>query len=68
MPRMNGFEFLDAAVSELGEGFAKVVVAMLTTSLNPKDQKRAFEFDVVKDIINKPLTIENVQKVASLLD
>lgn len=68
MPRMDGFEFLAAASGELGVGFAKVVVAMLTTSLNPGDQKRAEGFEVVKDFINKPLTVEHVERVAALLE
>lgn len=67
MPRMNGFEFLAAADRTLGKDFAKVVVAMLTTSLNPEDHRRAFEFEVVKDFITKPLTVEDVAKVADLV-
>lgn len=64
MPRMNGFEFLEAAVTEIGEDFVDVVVVMLTTSLNPADRDRAESFDVVKYFINKPLTIEDVQRIA----
>ena len=65
MPRMNGFEFLEAATSELGEGFAKVVVAMLTTSLNPGDHARARSFSVVKEFISKPLTSDHVEAVSA---
>lgn len=65
LPRMNGFEFLEAAVSEIGNGFAKVVVAMLTTSLNPDDRTRAESFDVVKEFINKPLTVEHIEAVSA---
>lgn len=64
MPRMNGFEFLEAATDQLGPDFAKVVVAMLTTSLNPADRARAESFEVVKAFINKPLTAQHVQDVA----
>ncbi len=67
MPRMNGLQFLEAASRQLGPGFAKIVVAMLTTSLNPSDQERALEFDAVKEFIHKPLTVEHVQKVAEML-
>ena len=67
MPRMNGFEFLAEAVDKLGKGFAKIVVAMLTTSLNPDDQIRAKGFEVVRDYINKPLSVEDVARVAALL-
>lgn len=67
MPRMSGFEFLAAADEKLGTGFAKVVVAMLTTSLNPADVDRAKAFSVVKDYINKPLTGGDVERVAAFL-
>lgn len=65
MPRMNGFEFLEQATETLGDEFAKVVVAMLTTSLNPNDRARAESFDKVKFFINKPLTIEHIEQVAN---
>ena len=67
MPLMNGFEFLEAATGSLGENFAQVVVAMLTTSLSAADQKRAYDFPVVKKYINKPLREEHVQEIAELL-
>ncbi|WP_425073402.1 response regulator [Sagittula sp. S175] len=68
MPRMNGFEFLEAATAELGTAFAKVVVAMLTTSLDPADHERARTFSMVKDFITKPLTPEIVKSVERLFD
>ncbi len=67
MPRMNGFEFLEAATTQLGAHFAKACVVMLTTSLNPDDRSRAESFDVVRDFINKPLTIAQVQEIATWL-
>lgn len=66
MPRMNGFEFLEQATEQLGKEFARVVVAMLTTSLNPDDRKLAETFDKVKCFINKPLTIEHIQQIADI--
>ncbi|MCW1931492.1 response regulator [Pararhodobacter zhoushanensis] len=67
MPRMNGFEFIEAAVSGIGERFVKGIVVMLTTSLNPADRERAATYGIVKDFITKPLTIEHVQRVARLI-
>lgn len=67
MPRMDGFEFLDAATRELGEAFAHVVIVMLTTSLEPRDRARAADFEVVRDFINKPLTVDHVQRAAELV-
>jgi len=67
MPQMNGFEFLEAAVAELGEHFVSGVVIMLTTSLNPEDKARALRFDVVRDCLDKPLRRENVDAIATML-
>ena len=67
MPRMDGFEFLEAATNELGERFARVVIMMLTTSLNPSDQERARQFPVVKDYCNKPLLMEYLGRLAEKL-
>jgi len=67
MPRMNGFEFLEQAAARFGPKFAKVCIVMLTTSLDPRDQARAAEFEVVKNFLNKPLTLDHVKEVAELV-
>lgn len=68
MPRMDGFEFLDAATDELGANFARIVVVMLTTSLDPRDTHRSRSFDVVHDYFNKPLVAEHLHRVADHLN
>ncbi len=67
MPRMSGFDFLEAASTEFGDMFAHIVVVMLTTSLDPSDVERAKSFQVVKAFMNKPLTGEDLQNIAKLL-
>lgn len=67
MPRMSGLEFLEAATEEFGNRFARMIVVMLTTSLNPFDRQRASQFEVVRQFINKPLTEQHVRHVAALL-
>lgn len=67
MPRMSGFEFLEIAKSELDADFADAVIVMLTTSLDPSDQARAARYEIVRDFINKPLTVEHVKNVQSLI-
>ena len=67
MPRMNGFEFLEAAVARLGPGFQTSVVIMLTTSLNRADRERAACFPLVKAYLNKPLEPEYLQQAANML-
>jgi len=67
MPKMNGFEFLERATSELGCNFAGCVIVMLTTSLNPADEERAKSFKAVKAYLSKPLTEEDLEEVARLV-
>lgn len=67
MPRMNGFEFLEAASAALGREFAKIVVVMLTTSLDPSDKERASRYEMVDNFINKPLSAQHIEEAASRL-
>lgn len=58
MPGLNGFEFLEE-YHKLDERLkSKVIIIMLTTSLNPDDQKRAMSYKEVTGFVNKPLTVE----------
>ncbi|SNS67026.1 response regulator [Antarctobacter heliothermus] len=67
MPRMNGFEFLDEAVSRFGPGFVRAAVIMLTTSISDQDRKRASAYDVVRDYIQKPLEMGHLEGIDSML-
>jgi len=67
MPRMDGFEFLKAASTELGDGFTGAVVVMLTTSVSPSDKEKALQYDIVKRYINKPLSVENLKEMMDLV-
>lgn len=66
MPGMDGFEFLEAATGDLGTDLCPIVV-MLTTSLNPKDEVRAKSFEVVRDFLNKPLTVDQLAALSKML-
>lgn len=68
MPGMNGFEFLESATRRLGPDFARIVIFMLTTSLNPRDIARAEASEVVKDYLNKPLEAEHLTRIARFLE
>ncbi|MEO0913123.1 MAG: response regulator [Pseudomonadota bacterium] len=67
MPRVDGFQFLEEATARFGNDFAKLVVVMLTTSLDPRDAERARSFPVVRDFLNKPLTAEHLDQIARYL-
>lgn len=56
MPGMNGFEFLEEYEKLPAEQKTGLVVLMLTTSLNPSDQKKASNFATVGGYHAKPLT------------
>lgn len=68
MPRMNGFQFLDAAIEEFGTDFTTAIVIMLTTSLDPDDKKRAEKYDVVKEFVNKPLNAAVLEELKVYFD
>jgi len=64
MPAMNGWEFL-AHYKKLENGQkAKVVIVMLTTSLNPDDEVKAKELKEVQAFRNKPLTKQLIEEIA----
>lgn len=67
MPRMNGFEFLEAATAEFGADFTSATVIMLTTSISDKDMERAKSFPVVRAYINKPLKLDHLKMIDELL-
>ena len=63
MPRMNGFEFLEE-YKHLDERMkSKVLVVMLTTSLNQEDKQKAMTFKEVDEFINKPLSPETLHEI-----
>ncbi|MBO9474727.1 response regulator [Shimia sp. R10_1] len=67
MPRMNGFEFLEAATSEFGADFTNATVIMLTTSISERDMEKARSFEVVRAYINKPLKLDHLAMIDDLL-
>ncbi len=67
MPKMDGFEFLEAATQQFGVDLCPIVV-MLTTSLNPKDEQRARNYAVVRRFLNKPLTQQQLTELSALVN
>ena len=64
MPRLTGFEFLEAASERLGSDLGGIRVAMLTTSLDPVDKARALAHPAVTTFLNKPLRPEHLPHLA----
>jgi len=63
MPKMNGWEFLEAHKKLSEAQKAKIIVIMLTTSSNPEDKKRATQYVEVSDFNSKPLTKETLTEI-----
>ena len=58
MPRMNGWEFLEQYKLLPEEQKAKIVIVMLTTSLNPADRDKAQTINEISEFAIKPLDPE----------
>lgn len=63
MPTMDGWEFLDILTEETEDKKLNTVVAMLTSSQFPDDERRAMRYDYVKHYINKPLNVVSIGTV-----
>lgn len=63
MPGMNGWEFLQE-YRKLDKNLqSKMIVIMLTTSVNPEDESMARSIDLLSDFKTKPLTKEMLEDV-----
>lgn len=68
MPRMNGFEFLEAFHDLPPPSRSEVRICMLSSSSLECDRERASRFAQVSDFIVKPLTEELIDQLASVRD
>lgn len=62
MPVMNGIQFLEAYQQLPADEQRAIVVVMLTSSVNPRDQQRAQELPIAA-YLDKPLTQQQVERV-----
>ncbi len=61
MPRMNGWEFMEAFSQLVAE--QQPVIIMLTTSQNPEDKLRAQQISAIASFETKPITPELVHTI-----
>ena len=60
---MNGFEFVEA-YNKLDTSLTKETkIYILSSSINPKDREKAKSFEVIKDYLMKPMTMEIAAQV-----
>ena len=67
MPRMSGFEFLDAARERMPQGLNVGGIVILSTSASPKDKERAAHFEEVDGYFTKPLNVEMLTEITELV-
>jgi len=65
MPAMDGWEFLEAYQQMEIETRARIIIIMLTTSLNPADRERAANHKEIVTFLNKPLQPGVLEEVVS---
>lgn len=57
MPEMNGWDFVEE-YEKLDIDTSGIKIIMLTSSINPRDQKRALSMEHIKGFVSKPLSPE----------
>ncbi len=62
MPEMNGWDFVEE-YEKLEVDTDGVKIIMLTSSINPRDQKRALSISHIKAFVSKPLSPELLDKI-----
>lgn len=65
MPGMSGWDFLEVYKDLPPHEKTRVIVVMLTTSLNPEDKRKAKEYEEVAEFRNKPLTLEMFMEITN---
>jgi CheY-like chemotaxis protein len=71
MPRMGGFEFLEALESRIAAGEVQgqvLGVVMYSTSDYQPDVDRAMSFGIVVDYVVKPITVDSAARIARIVE
>ena len=63
MPKMSGWEFMEEYGQLDRKHLERTMVIMLSMSLNPDDQLKLVEYDLVKGFKSKPLSVEIIQEL-----
>ena len=66
MPEMNGWEFIEAFKKINFE--KEIPTFIFTSSIDPNDKQRSFQYSEIKDFITKPLTVQKLDKILRLID
>ena len=67
MPRMNGFEFLEAAKVQIPEVISQIDVVMFSTSTASEDRHKASTFKEVKSYVCKTMDEDTLKTIVELV-
>ena len=63
MPVMDGWGFMENFMRKYANRLVNTSIAILSSSVNPKDFMKSQQYDVIIDFINKPFTIDLVNEL-----
>lgn len=63
MPVMNGWEFLQEFTKLKNKLEDEINLYVMSSSINPKELKRAQSFNLIKDYLIKPLKLKKFEKI-----
>jgi CheY-like chemotaxis protein len=64
MPVMNGWDFIE----EFQKLKLDIPCFVFTSSIDPSDKQRSYQYTEIRDFITKPLTVQKLDKILRLLD
>jgi CheY-like chemotaxis protein len=65
MPGMNGWDFLEDYRKLADDQKAKIIVVMLTSSINPADRELAESNTEITTFLQKPLTVAHIHQLVT---
>lgn len=66
MPNMNGWEFIEEFKKLKFE--KEIPTFVFTSSIDPSDKQRSYQYPEIRDFITKPLTVHKLDKILRLID
>jgi CheY-like chemotaxis protein len=66
MPIMNGFQFMEAFMQFHRDMHDKVEIYMLTSSIDPEDQRKARKYHVIREFVNKPMGAQKIKELFNI--
>jgi len=67
MPVMNGWEFLNRIDQRFKSRFTTLPIVMLSSTIDPADEKRALNNPWVQKFLSKPLTAEKLNQLVETI-